>query len=358
MDSTRAVINLKALRHNLQILQRTAPQSQIIAVIKANAYGHGILKVAQALQDVHAFAVARLSEALTLRSAGIKTPIILLGGFFKDSDLITLATTDLQCVVHSQEQVAALMQAKLPAPLKIWLKLDTGMLRLGFHPEQFEGVYKRLKSSVNIQKPINLLTHFHSAEAINNNATTQQLSLFKQHLQTSSGLKSLANSAAIFAWPEAHFDAVRPGIALYGISPFADRSARDLQLRPVMTLKSALIAVHDHKAGENVGYGSHWTAQNDTRIGVVALGYGGGYPRLAPQGTPLLVNGRIVPLVGRVSMDMLTVDLGLGYQDKVGDDVTLWGEGLPAERVAQKIGTLPYELVTKLTSRVTLHYQE
>jgi alanine racemase len=324
------------------------------AVIKANAYGHGIVKVAQALQDVHAFAVARLSEALTLRSTGIKTPIILLGGFFKDSDLTTLAATDLQCVVHSQEQVAALMQAKLPAPLKIWLKLDTGMLRLGFHPEQFEAVYKRLKSSGNIHKPINFLTHFHSAKAINNNATTQQRSLFKLHLQTSSGLKSLANSAAIFARPETHFDAVRPRIALYGISLFADRAARDLQLRPVMTLKSALIAVRDHKAGENVGYCTHWTAQNDTQIGIVALGY----PRLASQDTPLLVNGRIVPLGGRVSMDMLTVDLGLGYQDKVGDDLTLWGEGLPAERVAQKIGTLAYELVTKLTSRVTRHYQE
>ncbi|PKH01154.1 alanine racemase [Psychromonas sp. MB-3u-54] len=358
MDSTRAVINLKALRHNLQILQRTAPQSQIIAVIKANAYGHGIVKVAQTLQHVHAFAVARLSEALTLRSTGIHNPIILLGGFFNGSDLTTLAAKDLQCVVHSQEQVAAIMQAKLPVPLKIWLKLDTGMHRLGFHPEQFDAVYKCLMDSENVQKPIDLLTHFHSADEVNNNATAQQLSIFQQHIQTSSGLKSLANSAAVFAWPETHFDAVRPGIALYGISPFADISARDLQLRPVMTLKSVLIAVRDHKAGENVGYGTHWTARNDTRIGVVAMGYGDGYPRLAPEGTPVLVNGRIVPLVGRVSMDMLTVDLGLGDQDKVGDDVTLWGEGLPAERVAQKIGTIAYELVTKLTSRVTLHYQE
>jgi alanine racemase len=358
MDTTRAIINLKALRHNLQVLQKTAPKSQIIAVIKANAYGHGMVKVAQSLKHVHAFAVARLSEALTLRSAGIKHPIILLGGFFKDSDLATLAATDLQCVVHSQEQVAAIMREKLPNPLTIWLKLDTGMHRLGFHPEQFDAVYKRLEGSRNIRKPINLLTHFHSAEEMNNNVTAQQLSLFKLHIQANSGLKSLANSAAVFAWPETHFDAIRPGIALYGISPFAHRSAQDLQLRPVMTLKSSLIAVRDHKAGESVGYGAHWTAHNDTRLGVVALGYGDGYPRLAPQGTPVLVNGRIVPIVGRVSMDMLTVDLGLHHQDKVGDDVTLWGEGLPAERVAQKIGTIAYELVTKLTSRVPLHYQE
>lgn len=358
MDTTHAVINLKALRHNLQVLQKTASKSQIIAVIKANAYGHGLVEVAQTLKHVHAFGVARLSEALKLRAAGINNPIILLSGFCRDSDLSTLAATNLQCVVHSQEQVAALIQAKLSTPLKIWLKLDTGMHRLGFHPEQFDDVYKLLEGSENIQKPINLLTHFHSAEEVDNSATAQQLALFKLHIQTNSGLNSLANSAAVFAWPEAHFDVVRPGIALYGISPFTDRSARDLQLRPVMTLKSSLIAIREHKAGESVGYGASWTARNDTRLGVVAVGYGDGYPRLAPQGTPVLVNGRIVPIVGRVSMDMLTVDLGLNNQDKVGDDVTLWGEGLPAEIVAQKIGTIAYELVTKLTSRVTLHYQE
>ncbi|HEY7865227.1 MAG TPA: alanine racemase [Psychromonas sp.] len=358
MDTTHAVINLKALQHNLQVLQKTAPMSKIIAVIKADAYGHGMVKVAQTLKHVHAFGVARLSEALKLRAAGIDNPIILLEGFFKDCDLTTLAATDLQSVVHSQEQVAAIIQAKLPHPLKIWLKLDTGMHRLGFHPEQFDAVYKQLNNSDNVQKPINLITHFHCAEQVDNHATAQQLALFKKHIQADSGLKSLANSAAVFAWPEAHFDVIRPGITLYGMSPFADRLAQDLQLRPVMTLKSSLIAIREHKAGDSVGYGANWTAQEDTRLGVVAVGYGDGYPRLAPQGTPVLVNGRIVPIVGRVSMDMLTVDLGLHSQDKVGDDVTLWGEGLPAESVAQKIGTIAYELVTKLTSRVTLHYQE
>jgi len=358
MDSTHAVIDLKALRHNLEVVQKTAPKSKIIAVIKADAYGHGMIKVAQTLKQVHAFGVARLSEALKLRAAGINNPIILLEGFFKESDLFTLAATDLQCVVHSQEQITAIIQAKLPHPLKIWLKLDTGMHRLGFHPEQFDAVYKQLNSAANVQKPINLISHFHSAEEVDNHATMQQIALFKEHIQADSGLKSLANSAAVFAWPEAHFDVIRPGISLYGMSPFTDRSAKDLQLRPVMTLKSCLIAIRDHKAGESVGYGANWTAREDTRLGVVAVGYGDGYPRLAPQGTPVLVNGRIVPIVGRVSMDMLTVDLGLDNQDKVGDDVTLWGEGLPAEIVAQKIGTIAYELVTKLTSRVSLHYQE
>ena len=358
MDTTRAVINLNALRHNLQVVQKTAPNSKVLAVIKANAYGHGMVEVAQSLKNVHAFGVARLNEALTLRAAGINKPIVLLEGFFNQSDLSTLTEKDLQCVVHSQEQVTAILQAKLHKPLQIWLKLDTGMHRLGFHAQQFDSVYKVLNSSENIQKPINLMTHFHCADEVDNNITAQQITLFKEHIQNNSGLNSLANSAAIFAWPEAHFDIIRPGISLYGVSPFENRSATALQLRPVMTLKSQLIAIRDHQAGESVGYGAGWKAQHDTRLGVVAVGYGDGYPRLAPQGTPVLVNGRLVPVVGRVSMDMLTVDLGLDNQDKVGDDVTLWGDGLPAEKVAQHIGTTAYELVTKLTSRVALYYQE
>ena len=358
MDPTRAVINLNALRHNLQILKKTAPNSKVLAAIKANAYGHGMVKIAQSLENVYAFGVARLDEALTLRAAGINKPIVLLEGFFNNSDLPTLIEQQLQCVVHSQEQVDAIIAAELHKPLQIWLKLDTGMHRLGFHAHQFDSVYNILSNSENIQKPINLITHFHCADKVESDITAQQITLFKQHIQPNSGLNSLANSAATFAWPEAHFDMIRPGIALYGISPFENKSAAELQLRPVMTLKSQLIAIRDHQAGESVGYGGHWKAKYDTQLGVVALGYGDGYPRLAPQGTPVLVNGRLVPVVGRVSMDMLSVDLGLDNQDKVGDDVTLWGEGLPAEKVAQHIGTIPYELVTKLTSRVALHYQE
>ena len=358
MDTTRAVINLQALQHNLQVLEKTAPHSKVLAVIKADAYGHGMVKVAQSLKNVHAFGVARLNEALKLRAAGINNPIVLLEGFFNQSDLPTLIEQELQCVVHSQEQIDAILQAELHQPLQVWLKLDTGMHRLGFHAQQFDKVYELLNNSQNVQKPINLITHFHCADELENTITARQITLFKAHIQSNSGLKSLANSAAVFAWPEAHFDIIRPGIALYGISPFENRTAAGLQLQPVMTLKSQLIAVRDHQAGESVGYGASWKARHDTRLGVVAVGYGDGYPRLAPQGTPLLVNGRTVPLVGRVSMDMLTVDLGPDSEDKVGDDVILWGEGLPAERVAHHIGTIAYELVTKLTSRVALQYQE
>ena len=358
MNITRAVIDLNALQQNLQILKKTAPDSKILAVVKANAYGHGMVRVAQALQEVHALGVARLNEALTLRDAGVDKPIVLLEGFFEDGDLPTLVAENLQSVIQSEQQVEALLNADLEKPLPVWLKLDTGMHRLGFHPEQFDRVYQKLKSCRNVQQPINLITHFSCADELDNPVTTAQINLFKQHIKKSSGLNSLASSAAILAWPEAHYDMIRPGIALYGISPFADKSADELQLKPVMTLKSRLIAVREHQAGESVGYGATWTATEDTKLGVVAVGYGDGYPRMAPQGTPVLINGRRVPIVGRVSMDMLTVDLGLHCSDRVGDDVTLWGEGLPAPEVAGHIGTISYELVTKLTSRVALQYRQ
>ena len=358
MDITRAVIDLSALRHNLKVLQKAAPESKILAVVKANAYGHGMVKIAQTLKEAHGFAVARINEALTLRDAGIDKPIVLLEGFFEDSDLSTLVAENLQSVVQSEQQVAAILQADLKKPLTVWLKLDTGMHRLGFHPEQFDKVYQQLKNCKNVQQPINLLTHFNCADELDNPVTGTQIKLFQQHIKKDSGLNSLANSAGILAWPQAHYDMIRPGIALYGISPFAEKSADQFQLKPVMTLKSRLIAVREHKAGESVGYGATWSATEDTKLGVVAVGYGDGYPRMAPQGTPVLINGRLVPLVGRVSMDMLTVDLGRHCTDRVGDEVILWGEGLPASQVAEHIGTISYELVTKLTSRVALQYSE
>ena len=358
MNITHAVIDLNALQHNLKILKETAPNSKILAVVKANAYGHGIVKVAQTLTDVYGYGVARLSEALTLRKAGIDAPIVLLEGFFEANDLTTLVNENLQSIVHSQEQLDAILNADLAKPLSVWLKLDTGMHRLGFHPQQFDSVYQQLQNSKNVQQPINMITHFYCADELDNPATTKQIKLFQQHIKKDSGLKSLASSAAALTRSETHYDMIRPGLALYGISPFADKDADEFKLKPVMTLKSRLIAVRDHKAGESVGYGATWTATKDTKLGVVAVGYGDGYPRMAPQGTPLLINGRLVPLVGRVSMDMLTVDLGLDCADKVGDEVILWGKGLPAAQVAKHIGTISYELITKLTSRVALQYCE
>ena len=358
-DVTYAEINLSALIHNIKILKQHATHSNLVAVVKANAYGHGIAVLAKKLQDsqqIYALGVARLSEALHLREAGIKLPIILLEGFFNNSDLPLLAKHQLQTVIHSQEQLQALLNSQLEEKLTIWLKFDTGMHRLGFHPTEFSNVLAILNNSKQVKQPVNLMTHFSCADEINNSMTAQQIDLFKSTTSTHTGLCSLASSAGILAWPKSHADIVRPGIALYGISPFADKTGNDHQLQPVMTLKSRLIAVRQHSAGQCVGYGATWRAEQDTILGVIAVGYGDGYPRIAPSGTPVLVNGRIVPIVGRVSMDMITVNLGATAIDKVGDNVTLWGEGLPVETVAKHIGTIAYELVTKLTARVSLSY--
>jgi len=354
---TRAVINLSALQHNQKVLQQQAPNSQMLAVVKANAYGHGMVRIAQTLTDIHALGVARLNEALVLRESGITTPIVLLEGFFHADDLEILVEQNLQTVVHSQQQLDAIIACKLKNPLQVWLKLDTGMHRIGFHDDAFDNAYELLKTSANVRQPINLMTHFNCADELQDSDTAAQFRAFQKHIKADSGLNSVANSAAVLAWPETHADIIRPGIALYGVSPFVDKIGADFNLQPVMTLKSQLIAVREHKMGESVGYGAKWTAKKDTILGVVAVGYGDGYPRMAPEGTPVLVNGRLVPIVGCVSMDMLTVDLGADSHDKAGDDVTLWGEGLSATKVANHIGTIAYELVTKLTSRVALQYK-
>ena len=355
MNIVRAIIDLKILKHNLSVLQKTAPNSKVLAVIKANAYGHGMVKVAQTLDNIYAVGVARINEATFLRKKGITKEILLLEGFFDPLDLPVLVEHDLQTMVHSHEQIDALLNANLQKPLKIWLKLDIGMHRLGFHPEEFNAVLTKLVNCPNVQKPINIAGHFNCADELENPITAEQIALFKKHISDDIGLASLANSAGILAWPDAHLDIIRPGISLYGISPFEHKIAA---LKPVMTLKSKLIAVREHKAGESVGYGANWLCTKDTKLGVVAIGYGDGYPRMAPEGTPVLINGRIVPIVGRVSMDMMTVDLGIDCHDKVGDDVTLWGNGLPVNDVAKHIGTIGYELITKLTMRVELQYHE
>ena len=356
MQAVTAQINTQALRHNLSVVRSQAPTAKVVAVVKANAYGHDLLTVARTLHDVDAYAVARIEEALTLRSGGIVKPVIMLEGFFSADDLPVLAANNLQTAVHSWEQLEALEQAELPQPIRAWMKLDTGMHRLGVRPEEVTTFYARLAACQNVVQPFNLMTHFSCADELDNPATRQQLELFSQIAANHPGECALANSAAVLAWKEAHADWIRPGIMLYGISPFPDKVGRDHGLQPVMTLKSNLIAVRTAKAGESGGYSANWTSERDTRLGVVAMGYGDGYPRMAPNGTPVLINGRIVPTAGRISMDMMTVDLGPDATDRVGDEVVLWGDGLPVERVAQHVGTIPYELVLKLTPRVNLEF--
>ena len=356
MKAATAVIDRRALRHNLQQIRRLAPQSRLIAVVKANAYGHGLLETAHTLQDADCYGVARIGEALMLRAGGIVKPILLLEGFFCAEDLPALVANNIETAVHSIEQLEALEQIELAHPVSVWMKLDSGMHRLGVRPEQAEAFYQRLSACRNVVQPVNIMSHFSRADEPLVDATEKQISCFERFTNDKPGLKSIAASGGILLWPQAHFDWVRPGIILYGVSPLEEPYADHFGLQPAMTLKSSLIAVREHRAGEPVGYGGLWVSERDTRLGVVAMGYGDGYPRSAPSGTPVWLNGREVPIVGRVSMDMISVDLGPDASDKVGDEVVLWGNELPVERVAAFSGISAYELITKLTQRVTMEY--
>ncbi|MBS5774039.1 MAG: alanine racemase [Enterobacter cloacae] len=357
MQAATVVVNRRALRHNLQRLRELAPASRLVAVVKANAYGHGLLETARTLPDADAFGVSRLEEALHLRAGGITQPILLLEGFFAASDLTLVAEHQLHTVIHSVEQLEALEAATLSAPVNVWMKLDTGMHRLGVHPHEAEAFYARLSQCKNVRQPVNIVSHFARADEPDCGATERQLDLFTTFTEGKPGMRSIAASGGTLLWPQSHFDWVRPGIILYGVSPLDHKPwGSDFGFQPVMTLTSQLIAVRQHAAGEPVGYGGTWQSARDTRLGVVAMGYGDGYPRAAPSGTPVLVNGREVPIVGRVAMDMICVDLGPEAQDKPGDRVVLWGEGLPVERIAQATNVSAYELITRLTSRATLIY--
>ena len=357
MQAATVVINRRALRHNLQRLRELAPASKLVAVVKANAYGHGLLETARTLPDADAFGVARLEEALRLREGGITQPILLLEGFFNATDLPTIAAQHLHTAVHNIEQLEALETADISEPVTVWMKLDTGMHRLGVLPEDADAFYQRLSQCKNVRQPVNVVSHFARADEPECGATEKQLAIFTAFTDGKPGLRSIAASGGILLWPQSHFDWARPGIILYGVSPLEQKPwGPDFGMQPVMSLTSSLIAVREHKAGEPVGYGGTWVSERDTRLGVVAMGYGDGYPRAAPSGTPVLVNGREVPIVGRVAMDMVCVDLGPNAEDKTGDEVIMWGEGLPVERIAEITKVSAYELITRLTSRVAMKY--
>ena len=357
MRDTWLTLNPHALAQNLAVLRAHHPQSQVIAMVKADAYGHGVAAIAPCLQhQVDAFGVAFLDEALALRAHGIDGPIAVLEGVFSASELAAARRADLQLAVHSPEQAALLQAAPTGPAISIWLKLNTGMNRLGFRPAEALAIWRQLKGLSAVSR-INLMTHFSRADELSSNQTELQWGRFtavRDALSLQQGaplITSVANSAAILAWPQTQSDWMRPGIALYGSSPFADQSAQSFGLQPVMTLHSRVIAVHELQAGDEVGYGATWVADAPTRIAVVAIGYGDGYPRHARNGTPVLVNGQRCALAGRVSMDMITVDLGT-VPAQPGDEVVLWGEGLPADEVAQAAGTISYELFCRLTPRV------
>jgi alanine racemase len=347
----RATIDTAALKNNLAVVRRYAPSSRVVAAVKANGYGHGLLVAARALADADAFGVARVAEALALRAGGIKHPIVVLEGAFSMEELAAAARDELQLAVHSFEQIAMLEQHTGGRRITVWMKIDTGMNRLGFRAEEVADAHARLTRCAALEKLL-VMTHLASAESPTGPDTKLQLERF-QALAAPFGLeRSIANSAGLIAWPQSHAEWVRPGLMLYGMSPFTEKNAASLGLRPAMTLSTRVIAVRRVMKGEAIGYNGVWRAPRDSRIAVIAIGYGDGYPRTMRAGAPVLIEGREAPIAGRVSMDMTMIDVTDLPQARVGDDVTLFGEGLSAERVAAFADTLGYELVCRVTPRV------
>jgi alanine racemase len=354
-----ATIDIGALRSNLEVLRRFAPNSRVMAVVKANAYGHGIVAVARALASADALAVARLGEALILREAGIKSPIVLLEGVLDRAQLDAAAAADLQLVVHCAEQLELLKGSPRGARFKAWLKLDSGMNRLGFKGAAFREAHAALSALSCVQAPINLCTHLSSADTPEMPTTAEQLMVFETATRSLAGERSIVSSAGLLCFPDSHADWVRPGLVLYGISPFSATTGTDHGLRPVMTLCAQIIALKDLAEGEQVGYGGGWTATRPTRLAIASVGYGDGYPRSAASGTPVLVNGERAGLAGRVSMDMVAIDVTeMQHPVKVGDPVVLWGEGLPVEEIALWAETIPYTLVCGISQRVAVTLRE
>ncbi len=359
MRPARALIDLQALRHNYQ-LARDVSGARALAVVKADGYGHGAVRCAQALaEQADGFAVACIEEALQLRDAGIGAPILLLEGFFEADELPLIEQYGLWCVVHSLWQLDAIERSTVTTPLQVWLKLDSGMHRVGLHPADYQEAYRRLLASGKVAKIV-LMSHFARADELDCPRSAEQLAVFEQARQGLAAEVSLRNSPAVLGWPELFpqqrpSDWVRPGIMLYGATPFEQAQATAARLQPVMTLESKIIAVRDLPAGEPVGYGARFVSERPTRVGVVAMGYADGYPRHAPTGTPVAVDGQLTRLIGRVSMDMLTVDLSELPGAGLGSRVEFWGKQVLASDVAARAETIPYQLFCNLR-RVQMHY--
>jgi alanine racemase len=346
----QAHIDMSALENNLRVARR-ATSARIMSVIKADGYGHGLLRIADALAATDGFALLDIRDAVRLRDAGYRQTILLLEGVFSVEEMAAVAEYDVSCVIHNAAQIAMLDACPGKGKLDIWLKVNTGMNRLGFAPQQVAQAMDQLRRHRAV-RDITLMTHFANADEARGIA--EPLALFNDVAAPYRTARSLANSASLLRYPETHGDWVRPGIMLYGASPFAEAGAQQLGLRPAMTLSSRIIATRELRAGDEVGYGAQFHAEHSMRIGIVACGYADGYPRQAPNGTPVLVDGQRTRTLGRVSMDMLYVDLSALPQADVGSRVVLWGEGMPVEEVAHAAGTVSYELMCALTPRVPI----
>ena len=346
-----ATIDLDALRHNLAVARRHAPRSRVLAVVKADAYGHGLLRAARALRDADGYALVELEGAVRLREAGYAHRIVLLEGFFEARELPAFAEHNLVAVVHNPEQLKMLEGYGEAHRIEILLKVNTGMNRLGFAPSAVPAALDRLHRAVGAAR-VSLMTHFASADEAR--GIGWQMAAFEEAARGRDFPRCLANSAAILRYPETHCDWVRPGIMLYGCSPFAEQIGAEFDLRPAMTLEGELIAIQRLRRGDTVGYGGMFAAERETVIGVVACGYADGYPRHAPGGTPVAIEGCMTGTVGRVSMDMLCVDLNAVTGARVGSRAVLWGAANPIERVAAVAGTVGYELMCALAPRVRI----
>lgn len=351
-----ATIHTDAMRHNLASIRAHAPSSRVMAMVKADGYGHGLETAVCALREADAFGVAAIDDAQRIRALGLEQPILVLSGFDSPEDLDRLRALRADSIVHHRAQLDMLEQAD-GVPIGCWLKIDTGMHRLGFAPESVREAHARLSSARGVAGEIVLMSHFASSDEFEGTSpssrqTRDQLQVFADATAGLPGPRSLANSAAVLGWPGSHGDWVRPGGALYGMSVVADKPATHFGLCPAMAFATRLLAVNHVRKGERVGYSATWETPEDMAIGVAAVGYGDGYPRLAPAGTPVLVNGMPAQVVGRVSMDLMTIDLRGQPDARVGDPVVLWGEGLPVETVADAAGTIAYELTCSITRRV------
>lgn len=351
---TKAYIYLQALKHNLNRAQSFAPNSKVLAVIKANGYGHGIERVAHQLSGADGFGVASIDEALLLRQKGFLHRILLLEGLFSEAEIPVVIQNRLDLVIHSDYQLDWLLNTPIPVQLSVWIKIDTGMHRLGFDTQQLPSVIAKLERSKN-EFCIHLMSHFASADedsAPSESFTANQLSRFAEATDMYHYAKSLANSAGVIRFPQSHYDWIRPGISLYGAGEIP---GDDEKKQAVMQLESEVIAIKTIQIGESVGYGNTWTAERKSVIAVIAIGYGDGYPRHAQSGTPVLVNGERVPLVGRVSMDMITVDVtDCKSEVRISSPAILWGKALSIDEVAKHCGTISYELLCGVTKRVPM----
>jgi alanine racemase len=356
----RALVDSAALRHNLGTIRAYAPRAKVMAVVKANAYGHGLVSTAQALADADSFAVARLEEGMALRAAGVRAPIVLLEGVFSAEQLAEAAHHGFELVVHDPLQLKLLEAHRGAEGFVIWVKIDTGMNRLGFRPEALPAALARLRALTVPVLELRVMTHLARADERSVEMTREQVAKFEAalaaaNLNGAQGVPtSIGNSAGTLGWPQAHGDWVRPGLALYGVSPFGGESAHKFGLRPVMTLETTVLTVREVKRGETVGYAGAWRAERDSTIAILAAGYGDGLPRHLANGTPVLIGGTRHELVGRVSMDMIAVDVTGAAKVATGNKAIIWGDGLTVEEVAAHAGTIPYELLCGVSQRVPI----